>query len=297
MPDSPNWLTVEQREELLSLSSYTFDDVDSLVRHAAEADRREAELRKFEKLAYMLDALTGAPLHAPATEPEHMAEVLAKRFMELRDEQERLISVGHEWATIALQRNVDINELQKQLAAKDAEIARAEFMAEAAGEQSRAFDERNGVLVRRNREVEQESGRLRAALEALPLEDFNKDMDKIDAADFVDHSQDFFRAMELAREALAAIPPAKVDLRKCSCKSATNIHRFDIDSTCCELHGETVETPPTKPAEPRKTTGISAPRKSGDPPPCTSCGVINGHIGNCPKSDLYDPNEPAETRK
>ena len=47
MPDSPQaWLSAEQREELLSVTDYQWDDIKSLVDHAAEADRIIAELRE-----------------------------------------------------------------------------------------------------------------------------------------------------------------------------------------------------------------------------------------------------------
>ena len=44
---------------------------------------------------------------------------------------------------------------------------------------------------------------LREALETLPLAAFDKDMNTIDAAEFVDASADFMEAMEKARAALA----------------------------------------------------------------------------------------------
>lgn len=43
---------------------------------------------------------------------------------------------------------------------------------------------------------------LEAALRALPLDYFDKPEDRIDAADFVDCSNDFLTAMRLARAAL-----------------------------------------------------------------------------------------------
>jgi hypothetical protein len=44
---------------------------------------------------------------------------------------------------------------------------------------------------------------LYAALEALPLDSFDKDMDTIDAAEFVDNAGAFFTAMQKARAAMA----------------------------------------------------------------------------------------------
>ena len=41
------------------------------------------------------------------------------------------------------------------------------------------------------------------ALEALPLDAFDKDMDTIDAAEFVDNAAAFFGAMQKARAAMA----------------------------------------------------------------------------------------------
>jgi len=43
------------------------------------------------------------------------------------------------------------------------------------------------------------------ALKALPLEAFDKDMDAIDAAEFVDNAGDFFTAMVKARAAIAKV--------------------------------------------------------------------------------------------
>src|SRR6185312_15510011 len=45
-------------------------------------------------------------------------------------------------------------------------------------------------------------GALREAAQALPLDSFDEDMSKIDAAEFVDHAGEFFEAMAKARAAL-----------------------------------------------------------------------------------------------
>ncbi len=91
---SDNWLSPEQREEIRKRSKQdgylNWHTAETLLDSYASADRIIAESREFEKLAYMLDALTGAPLNAPATEPEHMAEVIPERVAELRADQKRL---------------------------------------------------------------------------------------------------------------------------------------------------------------------------------------------------------------
>lgn len=45
---------------------------------------------------------------------------------------------------------------------------------------------------------------LREAVSLLPLEDFDRDMDTVDAAEFVDHAGQFWKAMNAIRKALAA---------------------------------------------------------------------------------------------
>jgi hypothetical protein len=60
----------------------------------------------------------------------------------------------------------------------------------------RQFSHNEGLMEARIAELE-------GALRLLPLEAFDKDMDSIDAAEFVDHSNDFIEAMIAARAALA----------------------------------------------------------------------------------------------
>jgi hypothetical protein len=44
-----------------------------------------------------------------------------------------------------------------------------------------------------------------AVIAALPLDSFGDDMSKCDAADFVDHAGEFFKAMLLAKKVLQKI--------------------------------------------------------------------------------------------
>jgi hypothetical protein len=55
---------------------------------------------------------------------------------------------------------------------------------------------------KRAKKAEEERDAYKKVLEALPLDSFGDDMSKCDAADFVDHSGEFFKAMELAKKAL-----------------------------------------------------------------------------------------------
>lgn len=79
------------RKETRSYEAY----IAKLNHDIAAKDREIAELRKFEELAYCLDALTGAaPVHAAATEPDRMAEVITQRVTELRRDRERFVEAG-----------------------------------------------------------------------------------------------------------------------------------------------------------------------------------------------------------
>ena len=66
-----------------------------------------------------------------------------------------------------------------------------------------AKDKRNDSLTSQLKALGDERNKLRAALEFLPLEAFDKPMDDCDAADYVDHAGEFFAAMTRARWALA----------------------------------------------------------------------------------------------
>ena len=61
------------------------------------------------------------------------------------------------------------------------------------------------MLVDQAMQAKAEVTRLREACNALPLEQFDKDMSRLDAADFVDNANAFMEAMSLARAALAKL--------------------------------------------------------------------------------------------